>query len=343
MPGKATRGRRATMAEIAAAAGVSVPTVSKVVNGRPDVAPATRHTIEELLRTHGYRPPRGRQNSNVGLIDLVFVDLGSPWAMEILAGVEEVAYRAGSAVVVSAVHGRHRTRPDERWLQNLAARRSDGVLLVLSELSPGQQARLEELDVPVVIVDPAGTPAPGIPAVGATNWAGGLAATEHLLGLGHRRVAVIGGPTDVLCSRARVDGYRAAMGAAGVSVPPGYVRFGDFLSPTGYRETMALLDLPEPPTAIFVCADQMALGAYEALYERGMRVPDDMSIVGFDDLDEARWAVPPLTTVRQPLTEMAGMATRMLFSLISGEELDTTRVELATPLVVRASTARHAS
>ena len=88
MPGKATRGRRATMAEIAAAAGVSVPTVSKVVNGRPDVAPATRHTIEELLRTHGYRPPRGRQNSNVGLIDLVFVDLGSPWAMEILAGVE---------------------------------------------------------------------------------------------------------------------------------------------------------------------------------------------------------------------------------------------------------------
>jgi LacI family transcriptional regulator len=261
--------------------------------------------------------------------------------MEILAGVEEVAYRAGSAVVVSAVHGRHRTRPDERWLQNLAARRSDGVLLVLSELSPGQQARLEELDVPVVIVDPAGTPAPGIPAVGATNWAGGLAATEHLIGLGHTKVAVIGGPTDVLCSRARVDGYRAAMGAAGLNVPPGYVRFGDFLSPTGYRETMALLDLPDPPTSIFVCADQMALGAYEALYERGMRVPDHMSIVGFDDLDEARWAVPPLTTVRQPLTEMAGMATRMLFSLISGEELDTTRVELATPLVVRNSTAAH--
>ena len=101
---------------------------------------------------------------------------------------------------------------------------------------------------------------------------------------------------------------------------------------------MALLDLPEPPTAIFVCSDQMALGAYEALYERGLRVPDDMSIVGFDDLDEARWAIPPLTTVRQPLTEMAGMATRMLLSLIDGEELDTTRVELATPLVVRAST-----
>jgi LacI family transcriptional regulator len=101
---------------------------------------------------------------------------------------------------------------------------------------------------------------------------------------------------------------------------------------------MALLDLPEPPTAIFASSDQMALGAYEALYERGVRVPERMSIVGFDDLDEARWALPPLTTVRQPLAEMAGMATRMLLSLVADEELVTPRVELATPLVVRAST-----
>jgi LacI family transcriptional regulator len=327
------------MSEIAAAAGVSVPTVSKVVNGRPDVAPGTRSTIEELLRERGYSSRRSRPKERVGLIDLVFVDLGSPWAMAILAGVEETAYRAGSGVVVSAVHGRHRTRPDDRWLENLATRRSDGVLLILSELSKGQQTRLDALGVPVVVVDPAGTPAPGMPSVGATNWAGGLAAAEHLVELGHERIAVIGGPTDVLCSRARVDGYRAAMGAAGLNIPNGYVRYGDFLSATGYRETMALLELPTPPTAIFVCADQMALGAYEALYEKGMRVPDDVSIVGFDDLDEARWAIPPLTTVRQPLSEMAGMATRMLLTLVSGEELETTRVELATPLVVRSSTA----
>ena len=114
------RRNRATMAEIAAAAGVSVPTVSKVVNGRPDVAPATRGRVEELLLEHGYSSPRARTRERVGLIDLVFVDLGSPWAMEILAGVEEVAYRAGTGVVVSAVHGRHRTRPDERWLENLS-------------------------------------------------------------------------------------------------------------------------------------------------------------------------------------------------------------------------------
>ncbi|MET7423521.1 LacI family DNA-binding transcriptional regulator [Dactylosporangium sp. NPDC005555] len=347
---------RATMAEIAAEAGVSVPTVSKVLNGRHDVAPATRERIEELLRARSYLPRRNPPARTAGLIDVVFVDLGSAWAMQILAGVEEVAHRAGTGVVVSAVRhtphvdrdaernrfeprGRTRTAPDRRWLEHLAARRSDGVLLVLSELAADQRARLAELGIPVVVVDPAGQPDPSVPSVGATNWTGALTATEHLIGLGHQRIAVIGGPGDVLCSRARVDGYRAAMHAAGLPVPAGYERTGDFTSPTGHRETLALLDLPTPPTAVFAAADEMARGAYEALYERGLRVPDDMSVVGFDDLEQARWSIPPLTTVRQPLTEMAGLATRMLLTLIAGEPLDSTRLELATPLVVRASTA----
>ena len=139
--------------------------------------------------------------------------------MAVLSGVEEVAYRLGAGVAVSAVHGRHRTRPDDRWLDSLETRRTDGVLLILSELTARQHRRLDKLGVPIVTVDPAGTPPPGIPSVGATNWAGGLSAVEHLISLGHTRVAVIGGPTDVLCSRARVDGYRAAMGAAGLQRP----------------------------------------------------------------------------------------------------------------------------
>ncbi|MEH0829202.1 MULTISPECIES: LacI family DNA-binding transcriptional regulator [unclassified Micromonospora] len=330
--------QRATLSEIAAAAGVSVPTVSKVLNGRPDVAPTTRQKVQDLLDRRGYTARRATTSGGAGLIDLVFRDLGSPWAMQILDGVEELAYRAGMGVVVSAVHGRHRTRPDRRWIEQLSARRCDGVLLVLSDLSASQQSQLDELGIPVVIIDPAGQPGAGIPSVGATNWAGGLAATEHLLGLGHERVAVIGGQPNVPCSRARVDGYRAAMNAAGRKIPAGYIRYGDFNAPSGYREMNALLDLSRPPTAVFACADQMALGAYEALYERGARVPDDVSIVGFDDLDAARWSAPPLTTIRQPLTEMAGMATRMLLALIAGEELDSHRIELATPLIVRQST-----
>ncbi|ASW56867.1 LacI family DNA-binding transcriptional regulator [Plantactinospora sp. KBS50] len=331
--------QRATLSDIATAAGVSIPTVSKVLNGRPDVAPATRQKVQDLLDRRGYTARRtARPSGGAGLIDLVLRDLGSPWAMQIIDGVEEYAYRAGMGVVVSAVHGRHRSRPDRRWIEQLSARRCDGVLLVLSDLSDSQQGQLDELGIPVVIIDPAGQPRPGIPSVGATNWAGGVAATEHLLELGHHRIAVIGGPVGVPCSRARVDGYRAAMNAAGHRAAPGYIRTGDFTAPSGYRETNALLDLAQPPTAIFACADEMALGAYEALYERGFRVPHDMSIVGFDDLDAARWSIPPLTTIRQPLTEMASMASRMLRTLMDGEELGGDRIELATPLVLRDST-----
>ena len=333
---------RITMSEVAAAAGVSVPTVSKVVNGRPDVSKDTRERVEKLLRLHAYRPRTGRTQPQTGLIELVFLDLASPWVMRILAGVEKAAHQAGVGVVVAAVHGRSRARPERQWLEQLDAHGSGGVLLVLSEmseLSAVQRAEVADLSTPVVIVDPGGQPDPAIPSVGATNWTGGLAATEHLIDRGHQRIAVIGGPAEVLCSRARLDGYRTAMRAAGLKIRPGYERTGDFTSASGYRETLALLDLSSPPTAVFACADEMARGVYEALYERGLRVPDDISIVGFDDLEEARWAIPPLTTVRQPLTEMAGMATRMLLSLVNVEELDTTRVELTTPLVVRFSTA----
>ncbi|MEE2035814.1 substrate-binding domain-containing protein [Nocardiopsis sp. CT-R113] len=331
--------RRPTLAEIAQEAGVSVPTVSKVLNGRLDVAAETRRQVERLLEQHRYQPRRHRDDRTVGLIDLVFLDLGSPWSMAILDGVEEVTHEAGFGIVVSAVHDRSRTRPGRKWLDNLQARNSDGVVLVLSELSAAQHAQLAALGIPVVVVDPVGDLAKDVPAVGATNWAGGVAATEHLIGLGHRRIATLSGPPDVMCSRARVDGYRSAMRDAGLTVPDDYVRYGDFLLDTGRTETAALLELPEPPTAIFAGSDQMARGAYGALFDRGLRVPDDVSVVGFDDLPEALWATPPLTTIRQPLRDMAQMAARMLLDLVGGNRPETTRVEMATRLVERSSTA----
>ncbi|GAA3764917.1 LacI family DNA-binding transcriptional regulator [Salinactinospora qingdaonensis] len=331
--------QRRTLAQIAEEAGVSVPTVSKVLNGHLDVAVDTRRQVERLLEHHRYTPRKSRAQRKVGLIDLVFVDLGSPWAMEILAGVEESAHEAGFGTVVSAVHDRRGNRSTRKWLDNVRARDSDGVVLVLSGLSPTQQAQLDLLRIPVILIDPVGVPQGDVPAVGATNWSGGLNATEHLIEKGHRRIATISGPKHLLCSRARVDGYRSAMSSAGLEVPHDYVRYGDFLSPSGYTQAQALLDLPEPPTAIFAGSDLMALGVYEALFERGLRVPEDISVVGFDDLPETQWARPPLTTVRQPLEEMAQIASRMLFRLIRGEELESTRMELATSFVERSSTA----
>ncbi|MDR7280639.1 LacI family DNA-binding transcriptional regulator [Catenuloplanes atrovinosus] len=331
-------GRRVTITAIAAEAGVSVPTVSRVLNGRSDVSPQTRERVEELLRQHGYRRRAARSRVSASLIDLVFNDLDSPWAVEIIRGVEDVAHAAGVGTVVSAIH--QRSTSARQWLQNLRARATDGVIFVVSDLSPPLLAELRRLNIPMVVVDPAGVPAMDIPTIGATNWAGGLSATEHLLSLGHRRIGFIAGPKRLLCSRARLDGYRAGLEAAGIDVAEDLLFQGDFYHESGFAGGAALLEVDDPPTAIFAASDQMAFGVYEAVRRRGLRVPDDISVVGFDDLPEARWASPPLTTVRQPLAEMGLLAARTVLRLAQGEDIETPRVELATHLVVRDSTAQ---
>jgi len=332
-------GRRITITAIAKAAGVSVPTVSRVVNGRSDVSPQTRQRVEQLLREHGYRrQATARRRATARLIDLVFNDLDSPWAVEILRGVEDVGHAAGVGTVISAVH--RRSAPTRQWLQNVRERATDGVILVLTDLAQPVHAELRQLGVPVVVVDPIGASDLDVPTIGATNWAGGMRATEHLIALGHRRIGFIEGPPRLLCSRARLDGYRAALDAAGVGVDRQLVREGDFYHESGFAGGAALLDLADPPTAIFASSDQMAFGVYEAVRRRGLRVPDDVSVVGFDDLPEVRWSSPPLTTVRQPLTEMGRLAARTVLRLAEGESVENAGVELATELVVRESTAR---
>jgi DNA-binding LacI/PurR family transcriptional regulator len=324
-------GQRVTIARVADAAGVSVPTVSKVVNGRADVAPHTRERVERVLREQGYRRRAPGRDTRAALLDVVFNELESPWAMEIIQGVEEVARENGLGVVLSAQEGPGAL--GRSWVDAVAARRSAGLILVVSEVTPEQVARLTARSIPFVVVDPAGEPAPGVPSVGATNWNGGLTATRHLLELGHRRVGMIGGPPAMLCSRARVDGYRAALETAGLPVDPDLIRWGTFHVEAGYEHGRALLELPEPPTAIFAGSDIQAFGVYEAARQLGVEIPSGLSVIGFDDLPMARWIGPPLTTIRQPLTEMAATAARLVLGQ-GGEQ----RVELATTLVPRQST-----
>jgi len=329
-----------TLAVVAREAGVSVPTASKVVNGREDVAPETRRRVTEALDRLGYvRRPRFDAVKSPGLVDLVVHSLDSSWSGAILHGVEEAAHDAGLEVVVSAGLTRTRGgRPERGWLDKLSTRGSSGVLFHLAELTESQYAWLEQHRIPFVLIDPVLEPPPGVVSVGAANWHGGVTATEHLLSLGHERVAVIAGCRRKMCSGARVAGYRSALAAAGVRHRPEYLRYGSFDEASAHRRMLELLDLPEPPTAVFVCSDRMALGAYRALGERGLSVPDDVSVVGFDDLPEAHWASPALTTVRQPVSEMAAVALRLLVRMMAGEEPEGTRTELSTRLVVRAST-----
>ena len=329
--------RKTTLAAIAAEAGVSLPTVSKVVNGRPDVSASTRARVEQLLDRHQYPRSGPRLSRRSGLIDLVFNGLDSPWAVEILRGVEEWGAQQGTAVAVSME--RHGDARPASWTSAIASHHSDGVILVTSKLTEAQVGQLRGIGIPLVVIDPANTPPADIPSVGATNWAGGLAATEHLLALGHRRIAAITGPADYLCSLARLDGYRSGLDRAGVAFEAALVRYGDFHHEGGFSRASELLDLRDRPTAIFAGSDQQAFGVYEAARQRGLRIPEDLSVVGFDELPVARWASPPMTTVRQPLAQMGSAAAEMLGELIEGLPLRSSRMELSTELIVRESTA----
>jgi len=340
---------RATLADVARSAGVSQPTVSKVLNDRGDVAPETRDRVHHALRAVGYqrRSSRSsgaqRRSEDAVLVELVLSDLDSPYALEVLAGAEEGAAAAGAGLVVTAAHGRR--AGGGRWLSRLEGRRSAGVVLVVSNPAPEAAAELRRLSAPLVLLDPLGSRDPELLTVGATNWSGGLAAAEHLLGLGHRRVAVISGDPALACSQERVEGYRAALHRAGVPVDEALVRFGDFSLEGGRREGGALLDLDEPPTAVFAGSDVQASGVYQEARARGLSVPEDLSVVGFDDLSLCQVLSPPLTTVRQPLADMAAHAVRLaLDAALDGAPEPAAgagppqHLQLATSLVVRQST-----
>jgi DNA-binding LacI/PurR family transcriptional regulator len=325
--------RPVTIAYIAESAGVSVPTVSKVINGKSGVSADTRARVEELVNRYGFRKPAGAARSNT--VELVFRELESMWAVEIIRGVERVARQHGVGVLVSEF-GLHDTTPTT-W-DDTVSRRPNCVLSV-AQLSEAEREQLKAKGIPFVVFDPTVELPDDVPFVGATNWSGGRAATRHLVELGHRRIAMISGPEDVLCCCARLDGYRSAMQGAGLSADEELVVHAGLSRDDGCAAARTLLALPDPPTAIFTANDLQALGVYQAAREAGLRIPEDLSVVGFDDLPVVAWVDPPLTTVHQPLTEMAVAATELALTLGRGEDAPQARMEIGTTLTVRASTA----
>ncbi|GLV59944.1 LacI family transcriptional regulator [Dictyobacter sp. S3.2.2.5] len=330
-----------TMAQIAAATGVSVATVSKVINQRSDVAPATRERVEKALAEQGYilnRAARSLRQGHSGQIDfLVGQELNSYYAFEILRGVEEALLTTDVRVVLASTHA-HRER-EQQWRQRLSAGAIDGAVLVLADKRSFYLQELHRRSIPSVVVDPFGELGPQDLSVSATNWAGGKLATEYLLSLGHRRIAALMGEPAHPCTQDRLAGYRHALQMADVPVDPSLTRFADFHVEQAHQEMAQLLALPELPTAVFVGNDEQCMGVYRALAERGLTVPHDMSVLGFDDMPYAQWMTPALTTIHQPLLEMGRVATKMVLRLIADEPVETVRVELATPLVARLSCA----
>jgi LacI family transcriptional regulator len=332
---------RTTLATVATSAGVSVATVSKVLNGRPDVSETTRARVWEILHEHDYigRRPEPVERTTV---ELFFQGVVNSYSIEVIQGVLEAGTAADVDVVLSSRPPRSPSRSAGRaapWIREMIGNGRRAVIGITSELSEADLAALSRVRLPLVVVDPINIAQPEVTSVGSTNFAGGMSATQHLLSLGHRKIAYLGGPPTSGCNQARMNGYRGAMEAAGIAVSKDYVWMREFLYDDGLAGGAALLDLPDPPTAVFAGSDEVALGVMEAARSRGLRVPEDLSVVGFDDTQVARLASPQLTTIRQPMHEMGAVALRTALQLAAGEKVDSHHVELATRLVARDSTA----
>jgi LacI family transcriptional regulator len=333
-----TRGR-ATIRDIAQLAGVSVATVSRVINDRPDVAPETRDAVLRHVRAHNFttnRSARALSVGRTGFVGFTMPLIRADYFAAILAGALEAAYEKGMRLVLCTTLHEHDR--EVSLLETLMDGATDGAIILLPEESSEELAALRSGGYPFVVADPRVPISEGIPAVSAAHRTGAKAATDHLLSLGHRRIAHISGPRGWAATEERIEGYHVALAAA-VGLPSGeLLAEGDFESPSGHEAAGRLLDLPEPPTAIFAANDNMAVGTLRAARERGLSVPEDLSVVGFDDAELAQIVTPALTTVRQPLAELGRTAVSLLMRMIERQNVEALRVELATRLVIRDST-----
>ena len=343
---KTARPAKTTLAAVALQAGVSTPTVSKVVNGREDVAPETRARILAALEQAGYQSPVQRRSvtRTSTVIEVVVDVLTSAYTTEVLDGILQFAAAEDVEVLVSVAGPSTPTvHTAERRAQRMVDEGRAGMIVVTSAFSEAQMHAFRRRRIPVVVIDPLNPPPADVVSVGATNWAGGKAATEHLLELGHRRIAYIGGIERAECNQARLHGYMAALAAHGISVDPQYIISGGrFRRDSGVSGMKALLGLKKPPTAIFAGSDSIALGVLSEAAHCGLKVPGDISLVGFYGTIQGEECVPALTSVAQPLEEMGRAALRSLLRQARGEVLDSHRVELATHVIVRESTAAPA-
>ncbi|EYT54425.1 MULTISPECIES: LacI family DNA-binding transcriptional regulator [Kocuria] len=332
--------KRTTLSQVAAQAGVSKGTVSKVLNGRPDVGEDTRERVRAAVADLGYTGSAARRPRTA--IVLVFDTLESNYSLQVMAGAVDACGRAEADLMLSTLPSLEQgdVPPfSEDWFARCGRTGETAVIAVTTPLTAEQVAAAAHAQVPLVAIDPVNSLPSTVPSIGSTNWAGGHEATTHLLGLGHRRIGHLSGAGGSVPARERLAGYRSALEDAGVPHDPGLVTGGGFSYEAGFAGAQELLELEDPPTALFAASDEAALGAFEAARQAGLRVPEDLSVVGFDDTLLARWASPKLTTVRQPLHAMGEMAVERAITLLAGGSRRVHPLQLQTSLVERSSTA----
>jgi len=332
-----TPDKRPTINDIARRVGLSKASVSRALNGKQDVDPETRKRVLKVATQLGYvasASARALSNGRSNCLGLLVPTLTWPWILEVLRGVAEEIERSGYSLILYTTSGGEDSER-EFMSQVVPAGAVDGLALVIPLGMLEYIERLAKGGLPIVVVDDRGH-YPDLPTVATTNIEGGRSATRHLIDIGRQRIAMLNGPHDFGCNRDRLEGYKSALQDAGLRFDPQLVVDSDFKESGGASAMTELLAADPRLDAVFVANDVMAFGAMRALRNAGRRVPDDVAVVGFDDIPASAMTHPPLTTVRQPLYEMGRTAASMVMAAVRGESI-AKRIELPTSLVVRDS------
>jgi LacI family transcriptional regulator len=327
-------GERATINDVARAAGVSVATVSKVLNQRYGVAVSTAAHVQAVIDQLGYesslvaRSLRSHRTNVIGVLVAEF----EPFSTELLKGLSKAIGGSGYELLAYSGGGRPGGNVgwERRYLSRLSGTLIDGAILVTPTVVDS------EYRIPVVAVDPHTGPSE-LPTVDSDNLSGAIAATEHLIRLGHRRIGFLGGRPDLESARAREEGYRGALTDAGITVDPALMRIGGFREESADQPARELLMMAHRPTAIFAANDLSAIRTMAVARSLGLSVPDDLSVVGFDNVPESALTTPPLTTINQPIQQMGFEAMKLLIALIDGTEVREPHRRLPTSLIERGS------
>lgn len=327
------------MKDVARLAGVSTSTVSHVINKDRFVSEAITDKVAAAIKTLNYAPSalaRSLKLNQTRTIGMLITASTNPFYSELVRGVERSCFERGYSLVLCNTEG-----DEQRMNQNLETlmqKRVDGLLLLCTEThQPSQEIMQRYPSVPTVMMDWA--PFDGdSDLIQDNSLLGGDLATQHLIDQGYTRIGCLTGPLDKTPARLRLEGYRKAMYRAGLAIPDGYEITGNFEFGGGFAAMQQLLAHPVPPEAVFAGNDAMAVGAYQALYQAGKRIPEDMGIVGYDDIELARYMTPPLTTVHQPKDELGELAIDVLIHRMAQPDQQQQRVQLTPELVVRGST-----
>ena len=334
--------KHVTIQQVAKQAGVSIQTVSRVLNNRPDVSIETRQRIQAIIDQMGYQPfaiARGLASKRTYTLGLVAADFSDFWFSQVVTGAEKEAHEHGYYFMLGSSSANPEDEP--KFLRLLTERHVEGVLFVRASSADESEhlIRLKESGIPVVSTGHY-LPESGLAMVDVDNIGGGRKATEYLLNLNHKSIAMLTGPSGWKSASDRTEGYLQALQANGVSPNPELIIKGTWLHKDGYLGMKTLLGKKVPFTALFAQNDRIAKGAISALHEAGLRVPEDISVIGYDDIPEAEFSDPPLTTIRQPTEEIGRAATHLLIQMIEDREAIPNQILFDTELIVRSSCTR---